>query len=276
MWRRRKRTMMNSSPWCCSLRVCVQSTPSIPFLLVRSSYHLPHFLTLNRRAGFRHYKRNCGVVSFPSRSRRKAVEASSAWTGDVLSETAEDGRRLSAEEEDRQNVQQILAILDQLQTKRDMSFNEVRLTVIIEDPREAERRQKLGFEDERVCSREEMGTALVDVYEGRIPSDRLVLQELVKELLSWPELENDVGQQTNPFQSPYARVTDTGIDPRVSAQRAKIDWDAAAEIQPGDQTKYIGEKLPTVVGFSVLYLVTAIPIFIGVSVAFILFFNSLK
>lgn len=35
---------------------------------------------------------------------------------------------------------------------------------MIEDPREAERRKQLGVEDERGCSREDLGNALNEVH----------------------------------------------------------------------------------------------------------------
>jgi len=95
---------------------------------------------------------------------------------------------------------------------------------MIEDPREVERRRQLGIEDERGCSKEDMGIALQEVFnfpqvcnssvscttlaqhlskalmgfflfsffkvfEGRLPKDRLVLRELTKEMLNWPNLE---------------------------------------------------------------------------------------
>lgn len=192
-----------------------------------------------------------------------------------MSETQQTQPPLSPEEEDQENVRQILRVLDILKKKRDMPFNEVRLTVMIEDPREVERRKRLGIEDERGCSREDLGAALLDVYEGRIPSDRVVLRELTKDMLNWPNLEDELEEETNRSQSPYARVTETGVDPRVAAKRSTVDWDAAADIMPGQEDKD-AVNVPPALGFGVLYIVTAIPIFIGISVVAILFFNSLR
>eukprot|EP01018_Ginkgo_biloba_P028789 Gb_22829 [translate_table: standard] len=146
---------------------------------------------------------------------------------------------------------------------------------MIEDPREVEQKRQLGLEDARGCTREDLGNALVDVYEGRIPKDRIVLRELAKEMLNWPNLEAEVDVKRNLRESPYAKVTNTGVDPKLAAQRAKVDWDAAAEILPGDE-KDNSESLPPAVGFSVLYLVSALPIIIGVSVVVVLFLNSLQ
>lgn len=40
---------------------------------------------------------------------------------------------------------------------------QVKLTIMIEDPREVERRKELGIEDDRGCSKEDMALALVEV-----------------------------------------------------------------------------------------------------------------
>ncbi|KAG6548682.1 hypothetical protein Mapa_009836 [Marchantia paleacea] len=116
------------------------------------------------------------------------------------------------------------------------------------------------------------------VYEGRIPQDRVVLRELAKEMLQWPNLEQDeiAADRLPPVASPYAKVTNTGVDPRVAAERAKVDWDTAADITPGEEKKDLGETLPPVVGYSFLYLVSSIPVIIGVAVVLILFLNSLQ
>ncbi|MCO5559405.1 hypothetical protein L7F22_013004 [Adiantum nelumboides] len=165
-------------------------------------------------------------------------------------------------------------VLDILKEKRDMTFNEVRLTIKIEDPSEEEQRKQFSVENERGCSREEMAAALVDVYEGRIPSDRNVLQELTREMLSWPNLEEETETSSDPMESPYAKTTDTGIDPRVVARKIKVDFDEAAEIQPGMESDE--PNVPPVVGFSVLYLVSAVPILIGIAVVAILYVNSFR
>ena len=53
--------------------------------------------------------------------------------------------------------------------------------------------------------------------------------------------------ELDPSASPYAKVTPTGVDPKVAAQRAKIDWDAAAEIEPGEEPKDLSDMVPPVV-----------------------------
>eukprot|EP00252_Welwitschia_mirabilis_P008190 TRINITY_DN19910_c0_g4_i1.p1 TRINITY_DN19910_c0_g4~~TRINITY_DN19910_c0_g4_i1.p1 ORF type:complete len:287 (-),score=61.89 TRINITY_DN19910_c0_g4_i1:558-1418(-) len=181
----------------------------------------------------------------------------------------------SSEDEDTECVRQIQQVLQLLKEKRDMSFNEVRLTIMIEDPREAEVKRQLAQEGRQVVTREEMADALVDVHEGRMPSDKIVLRELAKEMTNWPKLETEVDEKKSSSLSPYAQVTDTGVDPKVAAQRAKIDWDAAAEINPEDVTR-TDDSPPPAVGFSLLYFITALPIVIVVAVIIILFVNSLQ
>ncbi|OAE25772.1 hypothetical protein AXG93_4368s2320 [Marchantia polymorpha subsp. ruderalis] len=168
---------------------------------------------------------------------------------EASSVAVEEQQQLSSEEElDREDVTEILRVVELLRKKRDMTFNEVRLTIMIEDPRDVERRKQLGIEDDRGCSREDLGAALMEVYEGRIPQDRVVLRELAKEMLQWPNLEDEIAaDRLPPVASPYAKVTNTGVDPRVAAERAKVDWDTAADITPGEEKKDLGESLPPVV-----------------------------
>ncbi|KAG0604399.1 hypothetical protein M758_10G169600 [Ceratodon purpureus] len=189
--------------------------------------------------------------------------------------TTEDRTLSPQEEEDQANISEILRVVDLLKKKRDMTFNEVRLTIMIEDPREVERRRQLGIEDERGCSKEDMAVALQEVMDGKVPEDRLILRELTKEMLNWPNLEDEISG-LNPLASPYAKMTPTGVDPKLAAQRAKVDWDAAAEIQPGEEPKDLSDMVPPVVGFSFLYFVSFIPVIIVVAVILILFFNSLQ
>ena len=50
--------------------------------------------------------------------------------------------------------------------------------------------------------------------------------------------------------SPYAKTTDTGVDPRIKAQRLKVDWDKAAEIEPGKESDDPNVP-PVVVSYSI-------------------------
>lgn len=286
----------------------------------------------------RQYIRSPRIVlstNFDERHRdRSNVVISSVSQGqeETQLEVEDVGEQPQEEADDAEYVRQILRVLELLKEKRDMAFSEVRLTIMIEDPREAEQKRQLGVEDARGCTREEMAAALVDVYEGRIPKDRVVLRELANEMLNWPKLETEVVNKRNPMLSPYAKVTETGVNPKVAAQRAKVDLDAATEI-PAENKKNIGDSLPPVVtevvskknpmqspyaretktgvdpkvaaqrakvdwdaateistddekdmdnslppavGFSVLYLITGLPVIIGVTVVLVLFLNSLQ
>ncbi|CAN6453772.1 unnamed protein product [Victoria cruziana] len=176
-------------------------------------------------------------------------------------------------EEDLDCVSQIKRVLELLKKNRDMSFGEVKLTIMIEDPREAERRQTLGLDDPDYVTRDELVAALEDVNEGRIPEDRVVLRKLAEEMIQWPNIEVEVTNK-KPRKSLYAKVTDTGVDPALAAKRLNIDWDTAAEIETDEDNDET--DVPPAVGYGVLYLVTGLPIIIGISVVLILFYNSLQ
>lgn len=52
----------------------------------------------------------------------------------------------------------------------------MRLTLAIEDPRDRERRQLMGIENESGASRDEVAEAVVECASGEIPKDKIVLQ----------------------------------------------------------------------------------------------------
>ncbi|CAH9121850.1 unnamed protein product [Cuscuta epithymum] len=173
-------------------------------------------------------------------------------------------------------VSQIKRVLELLKKNRDMMFSEVKLTIMIEDPRDVERRRLLGIDEDEAPSREDLASALEEINEGKIPKDHLALQMLAEELTSWPNLENEATKKQRPDRSVYARATDTGVDLKVAAvKRLTLDWDSAAEIEGADE-EGDNTEVPPVVGFGALYLVTAFPVIIGVSVVLILFYNSLQ
>ncbi|EEF28389.1 conserved hypothetical protein [Ricinus communis] len=161
--------------------------------------------------------------------------------------------------QDLQYIQEIKKVLDLLKRNRDMLFNEVKLTIMIEDPREVERRRLLGIEDLDAPTREDLAEALEQVNEGKVPKNRVALQILAEEMMNWPNLEVEA-TKTAPKKSLYAKATDTGIDPREAAKRLKIDWDSAAEIEDVDSSDET--EVPPAVGYGALYLVTAFPVII--------------
>ncbi|XP_057420121.1 ycf3-interacting protein 1, chloroplastic [Lotus japonicus] len=175
--------------------------------------------------------------------------------------------------EDLEYVAQIKRVLELLKKNRDMLFGEVKLTITIEDPRDIERRRLLGIDETDGPTREDLVVALEEVNEGKIPKDKLALQMLAEELATWPNLEAEA-PKTKPSKSLYAKATDTGIDPQLAAKKLNVDWDSAAEIEDTDVDDET--EVPPAVGYGALYLVTAFPIIIGVSVVLILFYNSLQ
>lgn len=188
-------------------------------------------------------------------------------------EEEEEEEALPPSPQDLQYVQDIKRVLELLRKNRDMIFSEVKLTVMIEDPREVERRRLLGIDDADTPTREDLAEALEQVKEGKIPKNREALQMLAEEMINWPNLEVEA-TKTKPSKSLYAKATDTGINLKEAARRLNIDWDSAAEIEDADMNDET--DVPPVVGYGALYLVTGFPIIIGVAVVLILFYNSLQ
>lgn len=90
----------------------------------------------------------------------------------------------------KEYCREVVRVLRTLKERRDMGLNEVRLTVAIEDPRARERRL-MGMENDSGVSRDEMAAALTEVAEGKVPSDRIALRELYREMIQWPFLDRD-------------------------------------------------------------------------------------
>ncbi|KAM3204450.1 ycf3-interacting protein 1, chloroplastic isoform X1 [Capsicum annuum] len=170
-------------------------------------------------------------------------------------------------------VSQIKRALELLKRNRDMLFGEVKLTIMIEDPRDVERRRLLGIDDENAPTRDDLAACLEEINDGKVPKDRVALQMLAEEMNSWPNLEAEATKQ-NKSRSLYAKATDTGIDPIEAAKRLKIDWDSAAEIEEAADSDE--PDVPPALGYGALYLVSAFPVIIGISVVLILFYNSLQ
>lgn len=42
-------------------------------------------------------------------------------------------------------------------------------------------------------------------------------------------------------------MTPTGVDPKLAAQRARVDWDAATEFTAGEEPKDLSDMVPPVV-----------------------------
>ncbi|GJN17453.1 hypothetical protein PR202_gb04517 [Eleusine coracana subsp. coracana] len=230
-------------------------------------------------------RRRRGVAASVEQEDAGSTETTVAPKGEpgppVASDAAAvDPDALSAEQaeaspEDLECIREIKRVLELLQKNRDMTFGEVKLTIMIEDPRDIERKRTLGIEDPDEITRDDLADALVEVNEGRIPENRVALQLLAKEMSEWPDVEVEAPKtKGKPGKSIYAKATDTGIDPEVAAKRLNIDWDSAADIdgeEDEDET-----EVPSAVGYGALYLLTAFPVIIGISVVLILFYNSLQ
>ncbi|CAI5521012.1 unnamed protein product, partial [Closterium sp. Naga37s-1] len=78
--------------------------------------------------------------------------------------------------------------IELLKERRDMTVQEIRLVLMIEDPREAEQRRQMGIENESGCSRDEIADAFREVCEDRVPADRMVLRKLAQDMRDWPRL----------------------------------------------------------------------------------------
>ncbi|KAL6283030.1 hypothetical protein ACE6H2_013959 [Prunus campanulata] len=265
----------SSSSSCC----WVQTLP-LWFGQRRCHHSRPH-LALHHR----HSCKRATLLLVAKKDRKLQASSSSSSTtqqdqDDEEEEDEEDEEENDEDEsdpdpEDLEYVSQIKRVLELLRKNRDMIFSEVKLTVMIEDLREVERRRLLGIEDPDAPTREELAEVLEEVNEGKIPRNRLALKLLAEEMNQWPNLEVQIKPaKKKPGKSLYARVTDTGIDLQEAAKRLNIDWDTAAEIDDAELSDE--SEVPPVLGYGALYLVTAFPVIIGVSVVLILFYNSLQ
>uniref|UniRef100_A0A5B7BQY8 Ycf3-interacting protein 1, chloroplastic n=1 Tax=Davidia involucrata TaxID=16924 RepID=A0A5B7BQY8_DAVIN len=217
-------------------------------------------------------------VVLPHHSQRRRSTAGLVFVGKEDTELRVPATQADLEDddptpEDLEYVSQIKRVLELLRKNRDMLFSEVKLTVLIEDPREVERRRLIGIDDSDAPTRDDLAAALEEVNEGKIPKNRVALQMLAEEMIQWPNLEVEA-TKPKARKSLYAKATDTGVDPQVAAKRLNIDWDSAAEIEDADVND--DTEVPPAVGYGALYLVTAFPIIIGISVVLILFYNSLQ
>lgn len=50
------------------------------------------------------------------------------------------------------------------------------------------------LQDSSGVSRDEMATALMEVSEGKVPTDRIALRELARELTAWPALDEPASE----------------------------------------------------------------------------------
>ena len=166
-------------------------------------------------------------------------------------------------------VAEIKQYLKRLYVKREMNFNEVRLTLAIEDPRLADRRERYGIEDESGVSADEKVAALEAIDAGEIPDDLLALEVLLEDFREWPGLEDDAASEARRSAGPsrYAEIANqaAGIRGAVPGQRP-------GGVEEKEEEEMDGNPF----GFLVLYGVSAVPIFITIAALSIMFVNSLQ
>ncbi len=170
---------------------------------------------------------------------------------------------------------EIKAYLKLLYVKREMNFNEVRLTLAIEDPRLADRRERYGIEDESGVSADEKVAQLEMIDAGETPTDLLALEMLLEDFREWPGLEEDAASAARRASGPsrYAEIANSaaGIRGAVPGQRPGVSGGADA-FEEDESPEMDGNPF----GFLVLYGVSAVPIFITIAALSIMFVNSLQ
>ena len=121
-----------------------------------------------------------------------------------------------------------------------------------------------------------MAFALDQIGQGNIPNDRLALRELARELNSWPIVRKGLKKAAGELDPERA-------EPRKAASVSDLAEEDLAPIAPqptmgrGDEAPQgLADLLPDWAGYSVLYLISAIPVFIAVGAITVLFINSLR
>lgn len=165
---------------------------------------------------------------------------------------------------------EIKQYLKLLYVKREMNFNEVRLTLAIEDPRLADRRERYGIENESGVSADEKVVQLEMIDNGEMPTDLLALEMLLEDFREWPGLEEDAASAARKAAGPsrYAEIANSaaGIRGQIPGQhRGNVE-------DPSEDPEMDGNPF----GFLVLYGVSAVPIFITIAALSIMFVNSLQ
>ena len=183
------------------------------------------------------------------------------------------GTTVTDEDQERLQLmsQEIKDWLKLLYVKREMSFNEVKLIIGIEDPRLADRRERFGIEDESGCSAEEKIQVLEDVDEGRVPTDIVACEFVLNELREWPGLDSDIElperRETGPSRYEEIAMDAAGIKGRTRNPKRMLDDYLEEEDKPEEKN---------LLGFLPLYAVSSAPIFITIFALGIMFVNSLQ
>eukprot|EP00210_Caulerpa_lentillifera_P002612 g2499.t2 len=158
----------------------------------------------------------------------------------------------------------ILQTIRDLETFREMTFEEIKLIIAI-DPRNREQAPAGSEQQESDVTRAEMANSLSEIINGKLPNDRIALKVLWEEMMTWPAL--DIDRQ---------KLNENNQD-----DEKKAGWREGQARPPvgRDQSETpvnLEDMLPEWVGYSYLYLLSAVPLMIAVVVVAILFVNSLQ
>jgi len=187
------------------------------------------------------------------------------------------GADMVDEEEAKALCREIVGFLKLLKKTRDMSVNECKLIIAIEDPRATERRN-VGIEDERGVSRDEMAAALAEVAEGRIPKDRLALKCLYEDMSNWPYLNVEQDSQPAPSSSSSSPASMTSSDYATLTEGGGVakPYIMGGKQRAGEKPQGLADMLPDWVGYGTLYGISALPAIIAVATVIVLFYSSLR
>lgn len=214
--------------------------------------------------------RNAAFKTTPTTSRSHTVVVR-AEGGDARgSDAAFDGFSTAPSEADAARIGEMIGeikdYLKLLYVKREMSFNEVKLTIGIEDPRLAENRERYGIEDESGVSADEKVATLEMIERGETPTDALAVETVLEEFRNWPGLDSIPAQErVDDGPSRYEEIAMRSAGIKTANPRRQRAAEADEE-----------EKEGTIFGFLPLYLVSAVPIFITIFAVGIMFVNSLQ
>lgn len=207
-----------------------------------------------RRAGLRNTSRT--ITQAAAEDAPSASESSSTMEQATPPEDSEEAETL-------RKVKFVQDSMEKLRVGRDMEAEEVRLIIGMEDPDAKLKREVLGIEDDSAVSREDLSLALKQILDGYIPGDDLSLCKLVEEFENWPGLGDVIDEASQGrSKSTYAQITDTGVEVDLT------DSDTGGDV--------VDAPAGSIMGWIALYGVSAVPIFIGLTVLTIAFVTSLK
>lgn len=203
---------------------------------------------------------------------QSAIETGENEEPDTSQNVAEYGTAEVTDEELELYTAEVLDLLKLLLKRRDMTINEVKLILAIEDPRAQEARRVYGIEDESGVSREEISQCFVDLCENKKINNRIALRELRKEFINWPGLLEEEGskqaEQEEEGEGSKELVVNELAKPAANPKIGRED-----EVDSG-LPKGLADYLPDWMGYGVLYSFSIVPILITVVAIGILWVNS--